>query len=219
MHFFLDALTIVFIDLVLAGDNALVIAMAVRRLTGRERRLGILFGASAAVLLRVGLTLIASKLLAIPYLQLIGGLLVLWIAVKVLSDASEAHDARPEVHRFTQAIWYIVVADLTMSIDNVLAIAGASKGHFGLILFGLAVSIPFVVLSSNLLARLMDRYPWVIYLGAGILGKVGGDMMLTDPVIQRTLHPGTVLRYAIDAVLIAAILLIGRARSRQRDRG
>jgi YjbE family integral membrane protein len=213
VRFFLDALQIVLIDLVLAGDNALVIAMAVRSLSGRQRRLGILFGASAAVALRVGLTMVASQLLGVPYLQLVGGLLVLWIAVKVLGDTSHEHAETPQANRFTQAIWYIVVADVTMSIDNVLAIAGAAKGHFGLILFGLAVSIPFVVVSSNLLARLMDRYGWLIYIGAGILGKVGGDMIVTDPFIQRTLNPGPVMHYGLDAALVALVLLIGRLRA------
>ena len=213
MHFFLDALTLILIDLVLAGDNALVIAMAVRSLSGRERSLGILFGASAAVLLRVALTMTASQLLGIPFLQLAGGILVLWIAIRVLNDASSSPHTTPKASRFTQAIWYIVVADLTMSIDNVLAIAGASKGHFGLILFGLAVSIPFVVLSSNLLARLMDRYAWLIYLGSGILGKVGGDMILTDPFIERSLHPGSLMRHMTEAALVVLVLLVGRWRS------
>ena len=128
---------------------------------------------------------------------------MLWIAVKVLRDASDPPDASPSPKRFVQAIWYIVAADLTMSTDNILAIAGASHGSFGLILFGLALSIPFVVLSSNLLADMMDRYPWTIYLGAAVLGRVGGEMILNDPSIVHAAHPGPLLRYAAEAGLAA----------------
>ncbi len=210
MHFLLSGLSIVLIDLLLAGDNALVIAMAVRSLPKRQRRIGIVGGAGAAVVLRVGLTAVAARLLTIPYLQIAGGLLVLWIALKVLIDASTPNDEAIAPRRFWQAIWYIVVADITMSTDNVLAIAGASKGNFWLIAFGLAVSIPFIVLSSNLLSKLMDRFPALIYLGAGILAKVAGDMILTDPLVVRFWNPGDLLRYAVEAVLVVAVIVIGR---------
>ena len=210
MHFLLSGLSIVLIDLLLAGDNALVIALAVRSLPKRERRIGIIGGAGAAVVLRVALTAVAARLLTIPYLQIAGGLLILWIAFKVLVDASTPPDAVLAPRRFWQAIWYIVVADLTMSTDNILAIAGASKGNFWLIAFGLAVSIPFVVLSSTLLSKLMDRFPAVVYLGAGILGRVGGEMILTDPFVVRTWRPGDMVRYAVEAALAIAVIAIGR---------
>jgi YjbE family integral membrane protein len=210
MHFLLSGLKIVLMDLLLAGDNALVIAMAVRSLPRHERRIGLIGGASAAVLLRVVLTTMAARLLTIPYLQIAGGLLILWIAVKVLIDASTPPDAAPAPKRFWQAIWYIVVADLTMSTDNVLAIAGASKGNFWLISFGLAVSIPFVVFSSNLLSKLMDRFPVLIYVGAGILGQVGGEMILTDAFVVRAWHPAEVVRYAVEAALVIAVIAIGK---------
>jgi YjbE family integral membrane protein len=210
MHFLLSGLSLVLIDLLLAGDNALVIALAVRSLPKHERRIGIIGGAGAAVVLRVALTAVAARLLTIPYLQIAGGLLILWIALKVLIDASTPPDAAPAPKRFWQAIWYIVVADITMSTDNVLAIAGASKGNFWLIAFGLALSIPFVVLSSSLLSKLMDRFPALIYLGAGILGQVAGEMILTDPFVVRTWHPGNVVRYAVEAALVIAVIVIGR---------
>lgn len=209
MHFLLSAAAIVLIDLLLAGDNALVIAMTVRSLPRKERRLGTLGGAAAAVALRVALTFVAARLLAIEYLQLAGGVLVLWIAVKVLRDANDPPDAAPSPKRFWEAVWYIVLADLTMSTDNILAIAGASKGHFPLILFGLAVSIPFVVVSSNLLADLMDRFPWTIYLGAAILGRVGGEMMFSDPFVARMAHPGELLRYGTEAGLAVGLFTYG----------
>src|ERR1035438_1201201 len=116
----------------------------------------------------------------------------------------------PGPMRFWQAIWYIVVADITMSTDNVLAIAGASRGNFWLIAFGLALSIPFVVLSSNLLSKLMDRFPALLYLGAGILGQVAGEMILTDAFVVRTWHPGNAVRYAVEAALVVAVIAIGR---------
>jgi YjbE family integral membrane protein len=209
-RFLAGAVQIVLIDLLLAGDNALVIAVAVRALPKRERRIGTACGAGVAVVLRVALTYLAARLLQIPYLQLGGGLFILWIAVKVLRDASDPPEAAPASRRLLQAIWYVVFADLTMSTDNILAIAGASNGSFLLIFFGLCVSIPFVVFSSNLLADLMNRYPATIYLGAGILGKVGGDMLLRDPFVAGLLHPTDPARYAVDAALIVAILLVGR---------
>ena len=214
MHFLLNALAIVLIDLLLAGDNALVIALAVRALPKHERRLTVLGGAAGAVALRVGLTTVAARLLTVPYLQLAGGLLILWIALKVLIDVSTPPDQAPAPRRVWAAIWYVVLADVTMSTDNILAIAGASKGEFWLILFGLAVSIPFVVLSSNLLANLMDRFPVLIYLGAGILGKVGGEMILTDPLVAQAWNPTEAVRYAVEGALALTLIAYGAGRRR-----
>ncbi len=209
MHFLLGALTIVLLDLVLAGDNALVIALAVRSLPKRERRIGSVCGAAGAVILRVGLTLVASRLLMIDYVKMAGGFFVLWIALKVLVDASDPPDATPAPKQFWHAIGYIVFADLTMSVDNIWAIAGTANGNSWLIVFGLCVSIPFVVLSSNLLADLMDRYPAIIYVGSGILGKVGGEMILTDRFVVRTLAPSDTVRYIVEGVLVVAIIVTG----------
>jgi YjbE family integral membrane protein len=216
MHLVLSVLSIILIDLLLAGDNALVIALAVRGLPKPQRRAATVWGAGVAVALRVGLTFAAAVLLKKEYVQLVGGALILWIAVKLLRDASEPPHAAPSPNRLAQAIWYIVVADVTMSLDNILAIAGASKGNFGLILFGLAVSIPFVVISSNLLANLMDRFPWTVYLGAAILGQVAGRMMLTDPFIERTLNPSDTLRYAVQAALALALFIAGWLMGRKK---
>ena len=216
MRFLLSGLSLILIDLLLAGDNALVIAMAVRALPKRERRLGSLGGAGAAVALRIALTTVAARLLTIPFLQLGGGLFVLWIAVKVMIDASDPPDAAPSPKKFWQAVRYIVIADLTMSTDNILAIAGASGGNFGLIVFGLCVSIPFVVLSSNLLADLMNRYPVTIYLGAAILGKVAGEMMLSDRWVAGWLQAGDAPRYAIEGALALAVVAAGWWLGRRR---
>jgi YjbE family integral membrane protein len=208
-RFLIAGLTLVLIDLLLAGDNAVVIAMAVRHLPRRERRIASACGAALAVILRVALTFVAAKFLEVRFVKLAGGLFILWIAFQVLRDAGQPPEVAVEPRGLARAIWYVLFADLTMSIDNILAIAGTSGGHFGLILFGLAVSIPFIVVSSNLLTHLMDRYPIVIYIGAAILGKVGGDMALTDPWVKGLIEISDVARYAIDAALIAAILIAG----------
>jgi YjbE family integral membrane protein len=210
MHFLLGGLSIVLIDLLLGGDNALVIAMAVRSLPPRERRIGIAGGAAGAVALRIALTIVAARLLEIDYVKLAGGLLILWIAYRVLVDASAEPGAAPAPKRFWQAIWYIVVADLTMSTDNILAIAGAANGNNWLIVFGLALSIPFIVMSSNILSKVMDRYPATIYLGAGLLGRVGSDMILTDGFITRILAPSDGVRYGVEAAVAIVFVLVGR---------
>jgi YjbE family integral membrane protein len=215
-HFILAGLSIVLIDLLLGGDNAVVIAMAVRALPQRQRRIGIAVGAGLAVILRVGLTFVAAELLQRRYIQLAGGVLVLWIAVKLFTDADPAR-AKPATSSFWRAIWLIVVADVTMSTDNILAIAAASKGSLLLLIFGLGLSIPLVVFTSTILSRLMDRYPVIIYLGAAILGRVGGEMIATDAVIVQTWHPGPALLYSIQAICAAGVVLAGLLWSRRRN--
>jgi YjbE family integral membrane protein len=217
--FLLGALQIIVIDLVLAGDNALVIAMAVRRLPGRERRLATILGAAGAVAMRVPLTFVASRLLTVEFLKMAGGLFVLWIALKVLVDASEPPETAVAPSRLLKAVWYVMFADLTMSVDNILAIAGTAKGSLTLIFFGLAVSIPFVVLSSNLLANLMNRYPVLVYLGIGILGKVAGDMVLTDGFVARVLAPSQTTIYIVDGVLAVGLILTGLLVCRKKRNG
>jgi YjbE family integral membrane protein len=208
--------SIVLIDLVLAGDNALVIAMAVRALPPRQRRIAIGWGAAAAVILRIAITIVAARLLSIEFLQLVGGALVLWIAVKVLADTHSDPDAEPARGSLLKAIWLVVFADITMSIDNILAVAGAAHGSVPLIVFGLCVSIPFVVFASNLIASLMDRYPIIVYLGVGILGYVGAEMMMTDHFVARTLQPSQSLIWLAEAIAIAAIVVTGKFLGRHK---
>ena len=217
-HFLIAGLTLVLIDLLLAGDNALVIAMAVRHLPRRERRIATAIGAAVAVALRVALTFIAARLLEVRFVKLAGGLFILWVAIKVLRDVHEPEQDSIAPRGMMRAIWYVIIADLKMSIDNILAIAGASQGHLGLILFGLALSIPFIMVSSNLLAKLMNRYPVVIYAGAAILGKVGGDMALTDPWVRSVAPVSDTTRYIVDGALIAAILFVGWMLTRKARR-
>jgi len=213
----LAALNIVFIDILLAGDNAVLIAMAVQRLPPPERRLGIILGSLAAVLLRVALTFVALQMLAIQGLKILGGLLILWIAVKLLSDSGDDHGESKGATTLWQAVWLILVADFIMSLDNVLAIAGASKGHMDLVIFGLLLSIPFVVFASNWLSTLMDRYPIIVLGGAAILGKVGAEMILTDPWLAQRLHMPAVAHYAIEALFAVGVVLIGKALRGRRQ--
>jgi YjbE family integral membrane protein len=215
MEWVLAVLSIVLIDVVLAGDNAVVIALAVRTLPPRQRLIGSTLGAAAAVVLRVGLTFVAAQLLAISYVKLIGGLLLLWIAVKLLVDnTGEQEPGRPAAGLW-HSIWLILVADITMSLDNVLAVAGASKGSLALLVFGLALSIPLVVFTSNLLSRLMDRYVALVYVGAGILGKVAGDMIMTERLVADYFHPSGWMVHGVEILLAAGVILVALAWQRR----
>ncbi|MBP8645406.1 MAG: TerC family protein [Syntrophobacteraceae bacterium] len=209
-QFFSALFSIVIIDLILAGDNAVVIAMAVRSLPHDQRRKGIFLGAGAAVLLRVILTFFVAQLLQVNFLKLAGGVLILWIAVKLFVEGSPEESLNKEAATIGQAIKIIVIADITMATDNMLAVAGASHGNLFLLLFGLGLSIPFVVFTSNLLSMLMDRYPIIIYLGAAILGKVGGEMIITDPIVFNYLQPGKYLQYGVEAAFAAGVIVVGK---------
>jgi YjbE family integral membrane protein len=211
-------LSIVLIDLVLAGDNALVIAMAVRALPRPQQRIASICGALAAVTLRIALTIVATRLLDVEFLKLAGGALVIWIAVKVLADAHSAPEKVPAHGRLIGAIGLIVFADITMSVDNILAVAGAARGSVSLIAFGLALSIPFVVFGSGLIATLMDRFRVIVYLGVGILGKVGAEMMLTDRYVARTLNPAQTFVWIVEGLIIACILLAGKYFGKRRGK-
>ena len=207
--FFVGIINIVIIDLILAGDNAVVIAMAVRSLPRRQRQWGIILGAGAAVVLRVVLTFFVAQLLGIQFIKLTGGLLIAWIAVKLFVEGSP-EQADQEAKTLLQAMWLIVVADITMSLDNVLAVAGASQGNLFLLIFGLALSIPLVVFTSNLLSMLMDRYPIIIYIGAAVLGRVAAEMIFTDPAMVRWFDPPVWFLYTMEVVMAVGVILLGK---------
>lgn len=207
--FFAGLINIVIIDLILAGDNAVVIAMAVRSLPRRQRQWGIILGAGAAVLLRVVLTFFVAQLLEIQFLKLAGGVLITWIGVKLFVEGAP-EQADQEAKTLLQAMWLIMVADITMSLDNVLAVAGASKGNIFLLIFGLALSIPFVVFTSNLLSMLMDRYPIIIYLGAAVLGRVAAEMIFTDPLVVAWLEPPKWFTYSMEALFAVLVIVVGK---------
>jgi len=179
--------TIVVIDLMLGGDNALVIALAVRSLPKRQQLLGRVFGTAGAVLLRIILIALAIALLKIPFLQLVGGLLLIGIAFKLVRPTAEEGKHVRQGSSLRSAIGIIIVADLVMSLDNVLGVAAAARGDMRLVVFGIALSIPIVVWGSGLLARLMNRAPWVIWLGGAVLGYVAGDMIVDDDALRSWL--------------------------------
>mgnify|MGYP001583460661 FL=1 len=208
---FLSALfSIVIIDLILAGDNAVVIAMAVRSLPYEQRKKGIFFGAGAAVLLRVIATFFVAQLLQISFIKLVGGILITWIAVKLFMEGVPEDKMDKGATTIAQAIKIIVIADITMATDNMLAVGGASHGNLFLLIFGLGLSVPLVVFTSNLLSILMDKYPLIIYIGAAVLGKVGGEMIITDPFTVNILNPGKLLIYSVEAVFAVGVIIAGK---------
>lgn len=210
-EFFFDAFSIILVNVLLSGDNAVVIAMAVKSLDPRRRSLGIVLGAGVAAALRVVLTFFAGELLTFNYVQFVGGALVMWIAVKLLTEAVEEAEGLVPAVSLWHATWLILVADVTMSTDNVLAIGGIAKGDLVLLTFGLGTSIVFVVFCSGILARIMDRYRVVIYVGGAILGRVGGDMMLSDPWVRKWVQPSRAFAIAVQAICAAGVLIVGWA--------
>jgi YjbE family integral membrane protein len=211
-QFLTSLFSIVLIDLILAGDNAVVIAMAVRSLPKAQRKTGIVFGSLAAVLLRVVLTFFVAQMLAMSYVKLVGGVIIVWIAVKLFVEDKEEATTGREAASLWHAIRIIVIADITMALDNMLAVGAASHGNFYLLLFGLGLSIPFIVFTSSLLSMLMDRFPVIIYIGAALLGKIGGEMIITDPVVVRLLAPTKTVTYAVELAFAAGVILYGRFR-------
>jgi YjbE family integral membrane protein len=207
---------IVIADLLLAGDNALVIALAVRSLPRKQQFLGRVYGTLGAVLLRLLFVAIVSLLLKVPLLQLVGGLVLLWIAYKLVRSDTEDHGHVRQGTSLWQAIWIIIVADVVMSFDNVLAVAAIAHGDMLLVAFGIALTIPLVVWGSGLLARLMSRYPWIIWVGGGLLGYVAGEMCLRDELVIRTLGGfAPLLHYPLPIACALAIGLLGRWFARE----
>ena len=182
---------IIMIDILLGGDNAVVIALACRKLPDAQRRLGIIYGTAGAIALRVILIFFALTLLAIPFLKIVGALLLVWIGVKLLAPGDDDEHGNIEgSDRLWAAVKTVIVADLVMSIDNVIAIAGAAEGAGGdhkmpLVVFGLLVSIPIIVWGSQFVIKLMDRFPMIITAGGMLLGWIAGTMLVTDPVVAN----------------------------------
>ena len=204
-------LAIVLIDLSLAGDNALVIALAVRTLPRREQFFGRLGGTFGAVALRLAFIAIISQLLRIPFLQAVGGLVLIWIAIKLVrQDAGEGEGKVRHGTTLWEAIWVIILADVVMSLDNVLAVAAAAHGDLVLVIFGIGLSIPIVIWGSGLLARLMNRFQWIVWLGAGVLGWVAGEMIVKDKMVHGWIEPWAgLLHWTVSAVLGAALAGLG----------
>ncbi len=206
--------SIALVDIVLAGDNAVVIALAVQSLPVHLHRKGILLGSAAAVILRVFFTFLAAGMLHVPLLKLLGGLMIVWIAAKLLGDENERElHGRPSGGLW-QAVWMIAVADLTMSLDNMLAVSGASHGNLVLLLFGLGLSIPLVVFASSLLSGLMVRYPAIIWIGAAVLGKIAVDLIITDPYVHQRWQPAGQMEQMLQLAGALGIVFFGLARRR-----
>lgn len=196
--------SITLINLILSGDNAVVIALASRNLPREQRKKAVFWGSLGAVVLRIVLTLIAAKLLTIPYLQFIGGLALLWIAVGLISDKKEVQCQ--EAACLKEAIKVILVADLIMSLDNVLAIAGVAAGNYTVLGIGLAMSIPLVVFGSQLILMLMDRFPIIIYAGAAILGWTAAKMVVADTQMGTWLLPYSL---PLEVVMTVGVVAVG----------
>ncbi len=216
-EFWLRLAGISVLNLLLSGDNALVIALAVRALPRRKRILGQVWGAVGAVVLRLAFVAIVSLLLRVPFLQFVGGLLLVWIALKLVRPETGEGDAMRHGASLWDAIWIIIVADVTMSLDNVLAIAAAARGEMLLVMFGIGLSLPIVVWGAGLLAKLMNRYTWIVWLGGGLLGYVAGEMIVEDPLIVRWLGDAAPLVHRpLPVVTAVAVTAAGWWLSRGR---
>jgi YjbE family integral membrane protein len=208
---------IILINIVLSGDNAVVIALAARALPPQQQRRAVVWGSGAAVLMRIVLTVAAVELLRLPFLKIAGGALLLWIAVKLLQP-EEAHGGESGS---SAGVWgamkTILVADLVMSLDNVIAVAAAAKGSLLLLVLGLGISIPLVVFGSTLLLGLMERFPVIITIGAGLLGWVAGEMFATDPILEAWVDANApLLHWAVSAAGAVTVVIGGRALAREK---
>lgn len=213
--FWLAVGQIIMIDILLGGDNAVVIALACRNLPPKQRTQGIIYGTIGAIVLRVILIAFALALLTVPYLKLVGAVLLLWIGVKLLQPEGDDDHNISSSDKLWSAVKTVIVADLVMSVDNVLAIAGAAQGageshQLPLVIFGLLVSIPIIVWGSTFVLKLMERFPFVITLGAMLLGWIAGQMAYTDPAIKAYLPASAVWSYGAAVAGALLVLLMGK---------
>ena len=218
-EFWIALLQIIMINIVLSGDNAVVIALASRSLPPAQQKKAIIFGSVGAIVLRIVLTFFAVFLLTLPYLKLIGGALLLWIGIGLLKSEEEETDLAGH-SSLAAAIKTIIVADLVMSLDNVIGVAAAAKGNVPLLVMGLVISIPLIIYGSTLMLKLMARFPVIITIGAGLLGWVAGEMAVSDPAVtawmtnHSTIH---MLAPPVGALLVVLTgkMILGRATSQQ----
>ena len=211
---------IVLIDILLGGDNAVVIALACRNLAPKQRKWGIIYGTAGAIVLRVVLILFALTLLAIPFLKLVGAILLVWIGVKLLIPEDEdAHGNISASDKLWSAVKTVVIADLVMSVDNVLAIAGAAQGagqhQTALVIFGLLLSVPIIIGGSQLVLKLMEKFPIIITLGGMLLGWIAGQMAYTDPALKGWVPDSKPIEYACAAAGAILVFILGRVMANQ----
>lgn len=222
----INILRIIGIDIVLAGDNAVVIALACRSLPPRQRMLGIILGAGVAVLLRIFFTVIIQYMLEVQWLKLVGGILLFWIAIKLLTSEEGHEDGVRSGSSLFEAVRIVAIADLVMSLDNMLAIAAAAAGNTYLIIFGLALSIPLVVAGSTLIMTLLTRFPILVWAGAALLGWIAGELIATEPVLATAIESISqtfaITRYWITRILETSgallVLLVGWIMARRFGR-
>jgi YjbE family integral membrane protein len=215
-QFILSLLSIVVVDLTLSGDNAVVIAAAAKSLPPDLRKRALIAGAACAVIALVTAAFFIAHLLHVKFLQIAGGIAILWIALNLFREEPPLQSSAGNLAGFWNAMWFIIVADVTMSTDNILAVGALAQGNFALLLFGLGISIPLVVFASGLLAALMDKYPAIVYIGAALLGRVAGQMIMTDAFIAQRFAPSAILRYSAEAAGAIGVLFTGwrvKARS------
>lgn len=213
--FWIGLVKIVWINIILSGDNAVVIAMAARSLPSHQQKKAVLFGSGAAVVLRIALTVVAAKLLALPYLQILGGALLLWIGVQLLGDEEDDNGEEKEYGSMLAAVRTILLADLVMSLDNVIAVAAAAQGSMVLLVLGLAISIPLVIFGSTLMIKLMERFPIIIMLGAALIGWVGGETIVSDVALRGALAANPWLHHAGAAAGAFFVIAVGRWQQRR----
>lgn len=208
--FWLGLLKIIWINIILSGDNAVVIALAARTLPAPQQKKAIFWGSGAAVVLRIALTVVAAKLLGLAYLQIVGGCLLLWIGLQLLRDEEGEDSASPSHSHLFGAIRTILIADLVMSLDNVIGVAAAAQGDLLLLALGLAVSIPLVIFGSSFMIRLMARFPMIVVLGAGLIGWVGGETIASDMALHDFIASHPALHYLAAALGAALVVGVGR---------
>ncbi len=221
-NFWIAVGQIILIDILLGGDNAVVIALACRGLPPQQRRMGIIYGTAGAIVLRVVLIAFALALLSVPYLKLVGAVLLVWIGAKLLiPQDEEEHGNIQSSDKLWGAVKTVIVADLVMSVDNVLAIAGAAESagqhQLGLVIFGLLVSIPIIVAGSQIVLKLMDRFPLIITLGGMLLGWIAGQMAVTDPAVKPYFPDEKVWEYGAALAGALLVLAIGKYAGRKPD--
>ncbi len=213
--FWVGLLEIVWINIILSGDNAVVIALAARSLPPAQQRKAVVWGSGAAVVLRIVLTVVAARLLALPYLQIAGGLLLLWIGVQLLKEEQEEEGGAAPHGTLMAAVRTILIADLVMSLDNVIAVAAAARGSNVLLVLGLAISIPLVIFGSTLMIKVMERFPVIVIAGAALIGWVAGETMAGDAVLHPWVEAASWLHYAAGVVGVLLVLGIGKWMARR----
>jgi len=209
-QFWLAGLEIIVINILLSGDNAVVIALACRNLPRKQRKLGIFWGVIGAVVLRVILTFFAVALLTLPYVQLIGAALLLWIGIKLVAEDEGEGEEVEASDRLMSAVKTVIIADLVMSLDNVIGVAAAAKGSLLLLVFGLVISIPLVVVGAHLIMKLIERLPWLVIAGGGLLGYIAGEIAVADTAVKPWVDAqAPSLHYIAPAVGVLVVVGVG----------